>query len=150
MEIINGLLDSLGINPTLFAQFCLFLVGFGIMHYMLFKPYNEYANERFNRTVGNEETANQFDEDIELLKRKYSDKAFQTNKEVQLVFSQAEQKAMKDSNGILERARDKFFAEKQKLEKQVESNYKEESAKVPSLAPELKESLKQVLVEGTL
>lgn len=147
MDMILGLIDSLGLNSTLFIQFGIFMVSFGILQYVLFKPYNKAAQERYNRTVGNEESAHQFDEEIELIQRQYREKAQATNNDVQAVFLNEEQSGKNEVNSILKTAKDKYQSNKEKLEKEAAHEYSSEQSKIPNLVPELKDALKKVLVE---
>ncbi len=150
MDMILGLIGSLGLNTTLFIQFGIFMVSFGILHYLLFKPYNNAAQERYDRTVGNEESAHQFDEEIELIERKYKERALQTNNEVQEVFAKSETSGKEQVNTILKTAKDKYQSSKEKLEKEAAHEFSTEQAKIPNLVPELKTALKKVLVEETV
>lgn len=146
MDMITGLIGSLKLNETLFIQFVVFLIGYSFLYFLLFKPYNKAAQERLDRTKGSEESADEFDEEIELLKRKYSAKVKETNVAVKEVFKGYEQQTKRESAELLENANTKIRQEKESKEKEVEALYQQEKNKVPALAQGLKEDLKKVLV----
>lgn len=146
MEMLLGLIESLKLNNTIVAQFIIFLIGYSILYYLLFKPYNRAAQARYDRTVGSEQSANKYDEEIELLKRKYGEKVKQTNAAVKNIFTEYEEKAKKDSSKMALEAQEKNRNEKQAKENQVNDQYQDELKKVPQLASDVKEELKKVLV----
>ena len=145
MEMLLGLIDSLKLNNTLFVQFVIFLIGFSFLYYVLFKPYSNAAQIRFERTTGSEENADKYDEEIELLKRKYGEKVKETNHAIKTVFSDYDQKTKKEIADLMMSAQSKYKEEKDIKEKEAQDHYQKEKAKVPTLAQELKAQLKKVL-----
>lgn len=145
MEIILGLIDSLKLNNSLFVQFVIFLVGFSFLYYVLFKPYNNAAEIRFERTTGSEENADKYDEEIELLNRKYGQKAKETNLAIKTVFADYEEKTKKEIADLMMAAQSKYKEEKDSKEQEANAHYQKEKSKVPVLVEELKAQLKKVL-----
>jgi|GEM_PF-3570346 len=145
MEMLLGLIDSLKLDNTVFIQFLIFLVGYSIIYYVLFKPYNEAAKIRYERTKGNEDSADKYDDEIEILKRKYGQKAKETNLAVKGVFVDYETKTKKEVAELLMAAQTKYTAEREEKEKEVFAHFETEKTKVPNLVKELKEQLKKVL-----
>lgn len=146
MDILVGLISSLKLNQTLFFQFVVFLVGYGFLYYVLFKPYNKAAQMRHDRTVGNEESADKYDEEIELLKRSYGQKVKETNQSVNNLFSEYDVKGKKEAADLMLAAQKTYKAEKDQREKDMNDHYQKEKEKVPALTQELKGQLKKVLV----
>lgn len=145
MEMVLGLIDSLKLNDTLFVQFVIFLIGFSFLYYVLFKPYNNAAEVRFQRTTGSEENADKYDEEIELLKRKYGQKAKETNQAIKTVFTEYDQKTKKEIADLLMAAQSKYKEEKDNKEQEANAHYQKEKSKIPVLVEELKAQLKKVL-----
>lgn len=145
MEMILGLIDSLKLNNSLFVQFVIFLVGFSFLYYVLFKPYNNAAEIRFERTTGSEENADKYDEEIELLNRKYGQKAKETNLAIKTVFVDYEEKTKKEIADLMMAAQSKYKEEKDSKEQEANAHYQKEKSKVPVLVEELKAQLKKVL-----
>jgi F0F1-type ATP synthase membrane subunit b/b' len=145
MEMLLGLIDSLKLDNTLFIQFLIFLVGYAILYYVLFKPYNEAARIRHERTKGSEDSADKYDDEIEILKRKYGQKAKETNLAVKEVFTDYETKTKKEVADLLMQAQTKYKSEKEEQEKAVYAHFETEKTKVPNLVKDLKEQLKKVL-----
>lgn len=145
MDMLIGLINSLKLNNTLFFQFVVFMVGYAFLYYLLFKPYNNAAQERYDRTTGNEESADKYDEEIEQLKRTYGQKVKELNESVNSVFLNFDEKAKKESADMLLNAQKEYKAEKDKKEKDLIDHYQSEKAKVPTLTQDLKEQLKKVL-----
>jgi F-type H+-transporting ATPase subunit b len=146
MEIVSGLIDSLELDLSLFIQLGIFLLSYIVLHYLLFKPYNSVAQKRFDATTGSLESATQFDEEIELLKREYGKAVKETNEKVKGIYDTADASAKKEAQDILIKAQEDYLAEKTTRSKEIEALYQEESKKIPQLSQDLKDSLKKVLL----
>jgi len=146
MDIVLGLINSLGLDLSLFVQLGIFLLTFFVMHYLLFKPYNLVAQKRYDATTGSIESASQFDEEIELLKRQYGQAVKDTNEKVKSIYDESNESAKKEVNKIITTAQAEYLNEKGKRTKEIESEYQEETKKIPQLSQELKKSLKKILL----
>ncbi len=145
MDMLVGLIDSLKLNDTIFIQFIVFMVGYMFLYYVLFKPYNNAAQKRYERTTGSEESADKFDEEIELLNRKYGQKVKEMNESISAIFLEADEKTKKEASEILITAQQKYKSEKEQKEESLNKEFKAEEAKVPELSKDLKAQLKKVL-----
>ncbi|MGH1467843.1 MAG: ATP synthase F0 subunit B [Bdellovibrionales bacterium] len=145
MDMLVGLISSLKLNNTLFVQFLIFLVAYAFLYYVLFKPYNNAAQLRYDRTTGNEENADKYDEEIELLKRKYGQKIKEINTSVTGVFSEFDERGKKEASALMLEAQQTYKAEKDQKEKDLNDHYLKERDKVPALTQDLKAQLKKVL-----
>ena len=143
--MLLSLVESLKLDNTLFVQFVIFLLGFTFLYYVLFKPYSQAANVRYERTKGNQDSADKYDDEIELLKRKYGKKVKETNLAVKSVFADYDTKTKKEVSELLFEAQSKYKSEKEAQEKKVNNHYQSEKSKVPNLVQDLKNQLKKVL-----
>ena len=150
MDMLIGLINSLKLDETLFYQFVVFMVGYYFLYYVLFKPYNNAAQIRYQRTTGSEESADKFDEEIELLSRKYGEKVKETNEAISSIFSDSEEKTKKEASAVMLEAQSKYKSEKDQREQVLNTQYKAEEAKVPELTKDLKAQLKKVLAGGVM
>ena len=146
MEIVSGLIDSLELDLSLFIQLGIFLLSYLVLHYLLFKPYNIVAQKRFDATTGSLESATQFDEEIELLKREYGKAVKETNEKVKEIYDSSDASAKKEASEIMMKSQSEYLAEKTTRSKEIEAQYQEESKKIPQLSQGLKDSLKKVLL----
>ncbi|MGE3973102.1 MAG: ATP synthase F0 subunit B [Bdellovibrionales bacterium] len=123
METINGLILSLGINPTLWTQLAIFLFTFAILNWIVFKPYYNAYEEREKRTVGSKGETDQLVADTAQLQGQYEIEARKVNDQIKLVFDQARQTAQAQQNQILSQAReqsaDTLKSARQSLEKEI-------------------------------
>lgn len=148
MEMLSGLIQSLELDLSLFIQFGIFLLSYVFLHYVLFKPYNEKAQERYSKTTGSIESANQFDEEIELLKREYGKAVKKTNADVKQIHEAKQDEAKKEVQNLIQSAQELYHQEKSQKSEEIEKAFLSEKSKVPALAKELKESLKKVLINA--
>lgn len=146
--MLSGLIQSLELDLSLFIQFGIFLVSYVFLHYVLFKPYNEKAQERYTKTTGSIESANQFDEEIELLKREYGKTVKKTNTEIKQIHEAEQLEAKKEVQTLIQNAQESYQKEKQMRSEEIEKAYITEKSKIPSLSKELKDSLKKVLINA--
>ena len=148
MEMLSGLIQSLELDLSLFIQFGIFLASYVFLHYVLFKPYNEKAQERYAKTTGSIESANQFDEEIELLQREYGKTVKKTNAEVKKIHESEQSEAKKEVQKLIQTAQDSYQKEKRERSDEIEKTYNTEKSKIPSLSKDLKKSLKKVLINA--
>ena len=146
MEIIYDLVNSLELDLSLFIQLGIFLISYLVLHYLLFKPYNKVAQKRFDATTGSLESATQFSEEIEILKREYGKAVKETNEKVKEIYDKVDFTAKKEAQDIIMKAQSKYLAEKTTKSKAIEAQYQEEIKKIPQLSQDLKNSLKKVLL----
>ena len=113
------ILKNIGIDETLFLQFGIFLIAYLAMNFIVFRPYLNAYNERVCRTLGSrEETqnllqqANQKEEDYKVLARKL-------NGEINSIFAESGEKAKKDMEMILSKAKEESELQGRELAKQM-------------------------------
>ncbi len=145
MDMLVSLVDSLKLNNTLYMQFLIFLVGFSFLYYVMFKPYNKAAQTRYDRTIGNEDSADKYDEEIELLQRKYGQCVKETNESIALIFSDSHDRLKKEVSTLMLEAQKVYKSKKEQKEKSIMADYEKEREKLPGLSVEIKKQLKKVL-----
>ena len=141
MEILN----SLGVNSTIFVQFGIFLFTFLVLNLVAFKPYAKAHRERHGRTLGEEELAKKLFTEGQDLEFHYEKRAREINDEIRSIFDSARGEANKRYSEILESAR----LESQKVVVQTREKIRAETEvaraglvkEVPSLAGAITERL---------
>jgi F-type H+-transporting ATPase subunit b len=145
METINGLIHSLGINPTLWTQLVIFLVTFAILNWIVFKPYFKAYEEREKRTVGSKEGTEKLLVETSQLQSQYESEARRMNDQIKQVFDIARQKAQAEQTKILTEARDQSVetlkAARQSLEKEVASVRQNLKSQAPELGNTIADKL---------
>ncbi len=145
MDMLVSLIDSLKLNNTLYIQFLVFLVGFFFLYYVMFKPYNKAAQARYDRTIGNQENTDKYDEEIESLKRKYSQRVKEINESTSLIFLDYDNRFKKEAASLMLKAQQSYKSEKEQKEKNIMDSYEKEKEKLSILSIEIKKQLKKVL-----
>ncbi|MCB0413478.1 MAG: ATP synthase F0 subunit B [Bdellovibrionales bacterium] len=100
------LLNSLGIDNTLFYQLGIFLVGYVVLYNIVFKPYVAAHFERVRRTVGNMESNERVLADIQHLKVRHEKEARGLNEEYKSIYDKKRSEALSEYDKIVGHARD--------------------------------------------
>lgn len=125
MSTVLSIIQSLGINSTVWIQLGIFLVTFVILNGLVFTPYFRAHNERFRRTEGGKGEFGQLQQVIQTLQAEYERKARDVNDKVRLAFEKAKNQALSEQSKILNKAREnsnghlKFSREKLERELQL-------------------------------
>ena len=106
MDAAVTLIQSLGINSTVWTQLVLFLTTFVILNFLVFRPYFAAHFERHKRTAGAKEDASQILASNESLRFEYERKARDVNDKARLAFERAKNEALQEQNNIMGQARD--------------------------------------------
>ena len=101
MDILN----SLGVNSTLWIQLVCFLVSYAALTQLVLKPYLAAMHEREKRTVGNEEAAGRILEEANTLFSQYETRARAINTEMKVQYDAARSAATKQAESIMTNAR---------------------------------------------
>lgn len=124
MDTALSLIQSLGINTTVWIQLAIFLVSFIILNYLVFRPYFRAHFERHARTEGGREGTSQVLQSNQLLQSEYEQKARTTNDKIRLVFEKAKSDALLEQTNVLNRAREgahnQLRISREKLEKELQ------------------------------
>lgn len=124
MDMLISIINSLGIDYTLFIQLGIYLVTFMVLYVTVFKPYYLASEERRKQTSGSFELAEQAEESIRRTQEKYQTRARQINDEIALVFKEQRTLAAKEAETLFEdankKAKDILSQAQQKLSDQLE------------------------------
>ena len=138
MGQVISILQSLGINNTLFYQFGIFFVAFISMKYIVFKPYLDAYNERLKRTVGGQEETEQLLNEVNERETVYSQKAKKLNGEIKEIFAEQNSKAKKEMEQIMavakKEADEKTESARKELEASVSAARKEMESHIPTIS----------------
>lgn len=106
MEAALALVQSLGINSTVWTQLGLFVGTFIILNFLIFRPYFAAHFERHKRTAGAKQDTGTILASNEALKNEYERKARDVNDKSRLAFEKAKNEALQEQNNILGQARE--------------------------------------------
>lgn len=101
MEIIQ----QLGINGAVFAQFGIFVVTFFFLNLYVFTPYYKAHEEREKRTLGGEDLAQEFQKKSTDLYSEYQSKAKDVAKKIKDIYDAYRGEALKEQEAVLTKAR---------------------------------------------
>ena len=139
--MLNSIVQSLGLNTTVFYQMVLFFVSFLILHFLIFKPYMKAAKERENRTLGNEESAESFLEQTNKLQKEYEEEARALNAQLKGYFDTARDEAKKKYEDIISSARTDaektLSASRAELAQQIETAKSQLSSEVDKVSDDM-------------
>lgn len=106
MDAALALVQSLGINSTVWIQLALFLTTFVVLNFLVFRPYFTAHFERHKRTAGAKEDTSHILASNETLKNEYERKARDVNDKSRLAFEKAKNEALQEQANILGQARE--------------------------------------------
>jgi F0F1-type ATP synthase membrane subunit b/b' len=112
-----SLLQALGIDISVVAQLGIAAVSFLILATAVFNSFQRAYLQRLTNTIGNQSSAEETFQKIEVVKQSYETRVKQLNAEIQAIFEAEKQKA-KDT-----------LVEKQRLAKEEIEKLKEETSK---------------------
>ena len=123
MEAALALIQSLGINSTVWIQLGLFLTTFIILNFLVFRPYFAAHSERHKRTAGAKEDTSHILASNESLRTEYERKARDVNDKSRLAFEKAKNEALHEQSNILGQAREsashQIKLSRERLEKEL-------------------------------
>lgn len=125
MDTALQLVQSLGINSTVWTQLGIFLTSFIFLYTIVFRPYFQAHYERHRRTEGGKEDTSQILQSNQVLQAEYERRARDVNDKVRLAFEKAKTEALQEQSNILGRARDsathQIKLSRDKLEKELQT-----------------------------
>ena len=139
--MLNSIVQSLGLNTTVFYQMVLFFVSYLILNFLVFKPYMKAAQERENRTLGNEESAESFLDQTRKLQEEYEQEAKALNAQLKGFFDTAREEAKKKYEEIVSSARTDaektLSASRAELAQQIETAKSQLSSEVEKVSDDM-------------
>jgi F0F1-type ATP synthase membrane subunit b/b' len=131
MQILN----SLGVNYTLWIQLACFLISYVALTSLVLKPYAAALREREKRTFGNEETAVRLIEEANVLHTEYETKARGINAEIKQHYDRSRSEAMKEYDLKIAQARAEAAAlletSRGKIKSEIQAARQQLSGEVP-------------------
>jgi len=125
MDTALSLIQSLGINSTVWTQLAIFLVTFSALYVLVFKPYFTAHYERHNRTEGGREDTEHILQSNQVLQTEYERKARDVNDKMRLAFERAKNEALTEQSNILGQAREganhQIKLSRERLEKELQA-----------------------------
>ena len=100
MDILN----SLGINSTIFIQFFIFIISYLILTMMVFNPYYRAYRERYDRTVGSEDLTSKLVEETQQLEAEFEENAKALNLRIKKIFDDEKKTALEKQTSMLQSA----------------------------------------------
>lgn len=97
MEVIQ----SIGLNSTLFYQLVIFLVTYILLNTILFKPYFKAQQKRESLTVGSDEEAIKILAEVDRLESEFGSEAKDHNIKIKEYFSEAESSGKSEAAKII-------------------------------------------------
>jgi len=138
MEMISGILNSLGVNSTLWIQMGVFLLAYLVLSQFLFKPYLAVFHERHQQTSAQVDHADRIIEETKNLQKDYETQARILNREHRAIYDQSRTEALREFDRLVGEAKDEaseIMAQAQKkITKSLEESEKNLEHEVPDLA----------------
>ena len=135
------LLQTIGVNGTIFYQFIIFVVAFTAINMLAIKPYFRAQQERVNRTEGSQEAADDLIKKTEQLEAEYAERATKLNETYSEFYSKASAEAQKKADSMLSEARDQSLktleTQRADIEKGLSAAKNEVSAQIPVISEEI-------------
>ena len=107
MDKVLGILQSLGVNSSIWTQMGIFFFVFLFLKFFVFEAYLKAYLERQNQTTGSQDEAEKVHAKARELETIYQRKARNLNAEIKAAFDQEKLKAQQEHERILIEAKDK-------------------------------------------
>lgn len=141
------ILKNLGLDETLFFQFGIFLIAYLAMNFIVFRPYLKAYNERVRRTLGSREETQNLLQQVNQKKEEYKVLARKLNGEINSVFVESSEKAKKDMERILSKAKEESELQGEELAKQMKLSIATARRKLEEHIPSLSGEIQRKLME---
>jgi len=99
------MLQQLGINPTVFYQFVIYIATFPILLLYVYKPFVKANEERENRTKGSEQLSYEFQQKTNDLQTQYQARAREITSKIQEIYSKAKTEALREHDVLVGQAK---------------------------------------------
>jgi F0F1-type ATP synthase membrane subunit b/b' len=147
MNQVIDVLNSLGVNETVFPQFAIFIVSFLFLKIFIFSPYLAAYEERRKRTVGSQGVALELQQEIDRREAEFSREAKEINEKIKKVFDMKQAQAVKETNAILAEAQLKAQERLNAGKKEVQDAYDAAKDQLKNFVPDLGQTIKQRLLD---
>lgn len=102
LEVCMSLLQSLGLDSTIFIQFLIACFSFLALAYMVFIPFQKAYLSRLNNTIGSQSEAEETLRKIKIVQESYQSRMKELNDKISEIFSKEKKIANLDYQAKLE------------------------------------------------
>lgn len=138
-------LQSLGVNSTIFFQFVIFTLTFIAMMEIAFKAFAETHEAREKNTKGSLDNVSKLQTDAQGLMKQYEDEARSVTSEIRTIFDKQRDLARKEADSFVTVARadagQLIAVTRQKVETQVREATVKAKEEIPTIAQALVKKL---------
>ena len=138
MAQVLEILQSLGIDSTVYAQFLILFIAYISMQFIVFNPYLKAYGERLHRTVGGQEEAEELLSEAGEQEDRFKELAKNLNGKIRSIFADTNGKAKTEVDQILGQAKkeadEKAATSRKALEDSVNQARKEMEEHIPTLS----------------
>jgi F0F1-type ATP synthase membrane subunit b/b' len=146
LEIARSIIDTLHLNQTFFVQLLFFIVTFGFLSLLLFKPYYKAYEQRLQKTQGSEDIAVKMLADSESLYSQYQEAARQLNLEIKAAYDELRGSTQKETDNIINTGRKDSQGKIDKALKEMTAQLDSEENKALALIPEISSLIRTKLL----
>jgi F-type H+-transporting ATPase subunit b len=134
-------LQSLGINSTVFYQFAIFAVTLLVLMNLVFKPFAEACEQRESKTKGSVDNVASLEADSQALYQKYETEARQVTGEIKKIFDLQREQGRKEAEGLTSRAKEEAVTLVTRTRKEVETPMQSATAQAQGEIPQLVQAM---------
>lgn len=146
MEALTGLLQSLGVNSTLFYQLGIFAFSFFFIRYVAFEPYFRAHLVREQKTEGNQDQAEQIYAQTRELETLYQRRARTLSADIKSIYDKARGDANREQDKIISAARDKAKVSIERAREKIQGEFNKAREDLIKEAPAIGEAIRERLV----
>lgn len=99
------MLQQLGVNPTVFVQFAIFIATFVALIKLVYEPFAAVHEERLKNTKGSDEIAGDIHIKSQTLHAQYAEKAKEVHGKISEIFKQAKAEATEEHDKVIMQAK---------------------------------------------
>lgn len=143
---MESILNSLGINSSLYDHFALFFFTYLVVSFLVFRPYAKAHKAREERTVGSQDHAVKLWAESEKLREQFQTKAKELNLEIKGVVDGAKKKAMSEYQEQIQAAQEDYGQRLDQLKARVDTARAQALASVDREVTPLSQSISDKLL----
>lgn len=120
--------------PVIVGQGVVFGTAIYVVNKLILKPYSKLREHRDSLTTGSQSQAKSMFQEIETKSLEIKEKRTKALDDAVAIRTSHKDKASKEANSILEASKEKASNEITKLKEEITANFKDEAAKISSVA----------------
>jgi F-type H+-transporting ATPase subunit b len=146
MEMITGILLSLGVNSTFWIQLSIFVVMFFFLKKVVFDPYFKAFEKRQEKTTGSQNEAEMLYAQTRELQALYQRKARNINADIKAIFDKIRGDANREQDTIISQAKEKSKLDSEKTREKIQGEFNKAREALIKEAPILGEAINNKLI----